>query len=77
MPSHVLDQPPYPATPVVLDVVVSITPGFLSQHYKSGLLLLSIFNDILSGKLLDRVQGFPNSFNKFSGLKLVRKRCRN
>ena len=64
MPSHVLDQPSYPATPMIPDVVFSITSGFLGQRSEPGPVPLSVINNILSGRLLDREQGLPQSFNE-------------
>ena len=64
MPSHVLDQFPYPAAPVIPDVVVSITSGLFGQRSEPSMVPLGVINNILSGKLLDREQGLPQSFNE-------------
>ena len=64
MPSHVLDQSPYPAAPVIPDVVVSISSGFFDQRSEPGTVPLGVVNDILSRKLLDREQGLPQSFDE-------------
>ena len=57
MPSHVLDQSPYPAAPVIPDVVVIIASGFFGQRSEPSTVPLGVVNNILSGKLLDREQG--------------------
>ena len=64
MPSHVLDQSPYPAAPVILDVVVSIASSFFGQRSEPSMVPLGVFNNILSVKLLDREQGLPQSFDE-------------